>query len=105
MSKKWQVVNPLTHSLTASKFVTHVRTRFRLPTRRGSALKIFEVAKLRLSTMSSPFARRDLIVVASVSCIHGIGSREDYEATVILKFVGQWPIGIVVVIHQGRLIV
>ena len=30
--------------------------------------------------MSSLFARRDVIVVASVSCIYGIGSKEDYEA-------------------------
>jgi excinuclease ABC subunit B len=33
--------------------------------------------------MSSLFARRDVIVVASVSCIYGIGSKEDYEAMVV----------------------
>jgi excinuclease ABC subunit B len=38
-----------------------------------------EIERLRLSTMSSLFARRDVIVVASVSCIYGIGSKEDYE--------------------------
>src|SRR5438094_6106042 len=38
---------------------------------------------MRLSTMSSLFARRDVIVVASVSCIYGIGSKEDYEAMVV----------------------
>ncbi len=48
-----------------------------------------EIERLRLSTMSSLFARRDVIVVASVSCIYGIGSREDYEAMVIPLRVGQ----------------
>jgi len=33
--------------------------------------------------MSSLFSRRDVIVVASVSCIYGIGSREDYEEMII----------------------
>jgi len=42
-----------------------------------------EIERLRLSTMSSLFARRDVVVVASVSCIYGIGSKEDYEALVI----------------------
>ncbi|HOW68014.1 MAG TPA: excinuclease ABC subunit UvrB, partial [Verrucomicrobiota bacterium] len=42
-----------------------------------------EIERLRLSTMSSLFARRDVIVVASVSCIYGIGSKDDYEAMVI----------------------
>ena len=47
-----------------------------------------EIERLRLSTMSSLFARRDVIVVASVSCIYGIGSKEDYEAMVINIRVG-----------------
>ena len=47
-----------------------------------------EIERLRLSTMSSLFARRDVIVVASVSCIYGIGSREDYEAMVIPMRIG-----------------
>lgn len=42
-----------------------------------------EIERLRLSAMSSLFARRDVVVVASVSCIYGIGSKEDYEAMVI----------------------
>jgi excinuclease ABC subunit B len=42
-----------------------------------------EIERLRLSTMSSLFSRRDVIVVASVSCIYGIGSREDYAAMVL----------------------
>src|SRR5437868_12396524 len=36
-----------------------------------------EIERLRLSTMSSLFSRRDVVVVASVSCIYGIGSKED----------------------------
>src|SRR5687767_11529968 len=42
-----------------------------------------DIERMRLSTMSSLFARRDVVVVASVSCIYGIGSKEDYEAMVI----------------------
>ena len=48
-----------------------------------------EIERLRLSTMSSLFTRRDVVVVASVSCIYGIGSKEDYEALVIPMRVGQ----------------
>jgi excinuclease ABC subunit B len=39
--------------------------------------------------MASLFTRRDVIVVASVSCIYGIGSKEDYEAMVIPVRVSQ----------------
>src|SRR5512140_213127 len=42
-----------------------------------------EIERLRLSPMSSLFSRQDVVVVASVSCIYGIGSKEDYEAMVI----------------------
>ena len=42
-----------------------------------------DIERLRLSTMASLFTRRDVIVVASVSCIYGIGSKEDYAAMVI----------------------
>ena len=48
-----------------------------------------EIERLRLSTMSSLFTRRDVVVVASVSCIYGIGSKEDYEALVIPMRIGQ----------------
>src|SRR4029450_13466778 len=37
-----------------------------------------EIARLRLSTPSALRSRRDLIVIASVSCIYGLGSPEDY---------------------------
>ncbi len=48
-----------------------------------------EIERMRLSTMSSLFTRRDVVVVASVSCIYGIGSKEDYEAMVIPLRTGQ----------------
>ena len=48
-----------------------------------------EIERMRLATMSSLFARRDVIVVASVSCIYGTGSKEDYEQMVIPLHVGQ----------------
>ena len=47
-----------------------------------------EIERLRLSTVSSLFSRKDVIVVASVSCIYGIGSKEDYEAMVIMVRAG-----------------
>ena len=47
-----------------------------------------EIERLRLSTMSSLFSRRDVIVVASVSCIYGIGSKEDYAAMIVPIRVG-----------------
>jgi excinuclease ABC subunit B len=47
-----------------------------------------EIERLRLSTMSSLFSRRDVVVVASVSCIYGIGSKEDYAAIIIPIRVG-----------------
>jgi excinuclease ABC subunit B len=47
-----------------------------------------DIERMRLSTMASLFSRRDVIVVASVSCIYGIGSKEDYEALVIPVHVG-----------------
>ncbi|MSU33958.1 MAG: excinuclease ABC subunit UvrB [Pedosphaera sp.] len=48
-----------------------------------------DIERLRLSAMSSLLARRDVLVVASVSCIYGIGSKEDYESMVIPLRIGQ----------------
>jgi excinuclease ABC subunit B len=48
-----------------------------------------EIERLRLSTMSSLFSRKDVIVVASVSCIYGIGSKEDYASMIVPIRVGQ----------------
>jgi len=38
-----------------------------------------EIEKLRLSTTNSLYTRDDVIVVASVSCIYGLGSPQEYE--------------------------
>ncbi len=48
-----------------------------------------EIERMRLSTMSSLFSRRDVLVIASVSCIYGIGSKEDYEMMVVVLREGQ----------------
>jgi excinuclease ABC subunit B len=37
-----------------------------------------EIERLRISTTSSLVSRRDVVVVASVSCIYGLGSPEDF---------------------------
>ncbi|MDG1832398.1 MAG: DEAD/DEAH box helicase family protein, partial [Verrucomicrobiota bacterium] len=42
-----------------------------------------EIERMRLSTMGSLLSRRDVVVVASVSCIYGVSSREDYEALMV----------------------
>ena len=39
-----------------------------------------EIERLRIATTSSLVSRRDVIVVASVSCIYGLGSPEDFSA-------------------------
>jgi excinuclease ABC subunit B len=43
-----------------------------------------EIDRLRHSATSALFARRDVIVVASVSCIYGLGSPAKYDAQVVL---------------------
>ena len=49
-----------------------------------------EIEKLRLSTTSALLSgRRDIIVVASVSCIYGIGNPEDFGSNVIQLQVGE----------------
>jgi excinuclease ABC subunit B len=45
-----------------------------------------EIERLRLSATSSLLSRRDVIVVASVSCIYGLGSPEDYANMVCNVF-------------------
>jgi excinuclease ABC subunit B len=47
-----------------------------------------ELDRLRLSTTTSLLSRDDVIIVASVSCIFGLGSPEDYQASVISIRVG-----------------
>ncbi len=48
-----------------------------------------EIDRMRLATTSSLVSRRDVIVVASVSCIYGLGSPEDYKQMMIGLSVGQ----------------
>jgi excinuclease ABC subunit B len=48
-----------------------------------------EIERLRLSATSSLLSRRDVLVVASVSCIYGLGSPEDYANMVCNVFKGQ----------------
>ncbi|MCZ0754379.1 excinuclease ABC subunit UvrB [Anoxybacillus sp. J5B_2022] len=42
-----------------------------------------EIDKLRHSATSALFERRDVIIVASVSCIYGLGSPEEYRELVV----------------------
>ena len=42
-----------------------------------------EIERLRIAATSSLISRRDVIVVASVSCIYGLGSPEDFEEMMI----------------------
>ena len=48
-----------------------------------------EIDRMRLATTSSLVSRRDVIVVASVSCIYGLGSPEDYKQMMVGLQVGQ----------------
>src|SRR5208282_1966405 len=48
-----------------------------------------ELTKLRMSATRSLFERRDVIVVASVSCIYGIGSPEAYYGMLLMLEKGQ----------------
>lgn len=48
-----------------------------------------EIERLRLSTMGSLLTRKDTIVVASVSCIYGLGSPDDYMGSMLPVWVGQ----------------
>lgn len=47
-----------------------------------------EIDRLRHSATQAVLERRDVIVVASVSCIYGIGSKEDYSRTILKLQVG-----------------
>jgi excinuclease ABC subunit B len=42
-----------------------------------------EIDRLRLAATSALVSRKDVIIVASVSCIYGLGSPEDYRAMMI----------------------
>ncbi len=49
-----------------------------------------EIDRLRHAATASLFARRDVIIVASVSCIYGIGSPQLYREQMHLFKVGEW---------------
>jgi len=46
--------------------------------------------RLRLSATSSLMSRRDVLIVASVSCIYNLGSPEDYQGLVVFIQKGQY---------------
>jgi excinuclease ABC subunit B len=48
-----------------------------------------EIDRMRLSATNSLFQRRDVIIIASVSCIYGIGSPETYQSMSFLLQKGQ----------------
>ncbi len=48
-----------------------------------------QLDRLRLSATTSLTSRRDVIIIASVSCIFGLGSPDDYKASVISLRLGQ----------------
>jgi excinuclease ABC subunit B len=48
-----------------------------------------DIARLRLSATSSLLTRRDVVVIASVSCIYGLGSPEEWRERVLMLDVGE----------------
>jgi excinuclease ABC subunit B len=48
-----------------------------------------EIDRLRLAATSSLLSRRDVVIVASVSCIYGLGSPQDYGRVVLNLQVGE----------------
>src|SRR5213595_1990921 len=48
-----------------------------------------EIDRLRHAATAALLSRRDVIIVASVSCIYGIGSVEDYEGMTVRREKGQ----------------
>jgi excinuclease ABC subunit B len=48
-----------------------------------------DIARLRLAATSALFTRRDVVVVASVSCIYGLGSPEEWRERVLILEVGE----------------
>jgi excinuclease ABC subunit B len=48
-----------------------------------------DIDRLRLAATSALVSRRDVIIVASVSCIYGLGSPEDYRSMMVALRAGQ----------------
>jgi excinuclease ABC subunit B len=47
-----------------------------------------DISRLRLNATSALFTRRDVVVVASVSCIYGLGSPEEWRGRVLILETG-----------------
>ncbi|MHB1464437.1 MAG: excinuclease ABC subunit UvrB [Thermoleophilia bacterium] len=50
-----------------------------------------EIDRLRHASTSALLSRRDVVIVASVSCIYGLGSPEEYLAKMVFLKVGEEP--------------
>ena len=48
-----------------------------------------DIDRLRLRATASLLERRDVVIVASVSCIYGLGSPEDYKSSMVFVETGQ----------------
>lgn len=48
-----------------------------------------EIDRLRLRATSSLLARKDVVIVSSVSCIYGLGSPEDYQKLLVIARKGE----------------
>jgi excinuclease ABC subunit B len=48
-----------------------------------------DIDRLRHAATSNLLSRRDVVIVASVSCIYGLGSPQEYEQRVVLLTVGE----------------
>ncbi len=48
-----------------------------------------EIDRLRLAATAAVLDRRDVLIVASVSCIYGLGNPEDYQGLILLLSVGK----------------
>ena len=49
-----------------------------------------EIDQLRHSATSALFERDDVIIIASVSCIYGLGNPEEYKDLVVFELVWKW---------------
>src|SRR6478672_8895563 len=48
-----------------------------------------DISRLRLAATSALLTRRDTVIVASVSCIYGLGSPEEWQGRVLILNVGE----------------
>ena len=75
--------SPTTRSSTSSRYYDYYQPEAYVPSRdlyieKDSAINE-EIDRLRHAATAALFARRDVIIVASVSCIFGLGSPETYD--------------------------